>query len=334
MQAFPDAARALGDVGLCEAALMHLEVLVGAVAEQLRAAGPEIGEPGDVLFGCRRCRLMKVQRSHVCSLFCRGRESAESPRCCRSRSRRRVARRAVRSRRRRYADPSACLRREGVSRRWPPSRRPAGCRRGCAPSTARAWTPSGSPRSIPRARRQADESDQPRSVFRRSGARSWTARSPSTGTRRRRALARQPPVSGRCLGGPRRSLLPRRPRPDRRRQTPAAFLPSMTRNPDGARLRSILVQGGRAWFDALEKVTIMNVDRSQGRKDITDTPTFRTIDGLSIRFVESEPRRVDALLLSPWPESVLAYEPVWPRLADHAHLVAIDLPGFGRSEGR
>src|SRR5262245_4626713 len=69
MQAFPDAARALGDVGLCGAALMHLEVLVGAVAEQLRAAGPEIGEPGDVLFGCRRCRPMKMQRSHVCSYF-------------------------------------------------------------------------------------------------------------------------------------------------------------------------------------------------------------------------------------------------------------------------
>jgi hypothetical protein len=39
-------------------------------------------------------------------------------------------------------------------------------------------------------------------------------------------------------------------------------------------------------------------------------PTFRTIDGLSIRFVESERRSADALLLSPWPESVLAYGPI------------------------
>src|SRR5215475_7038990 len=108
----------------------------------------------------------------------------------------------------------------------------------------------------------------------------------------------------------------------------------MTRYPDGARLRSILVQGVRAWFDALEEMTIMNVGRSQVRKDITDRPTFRTIDGLSIRFVESEPGSVDALLLSPWPESVLAYEPMWSRLADRAQLVAIDLPGFGRSESR
>jgi pimeloyl-ACP methyl ester carboxylesterase len=63
-------------------------------------------------------------------------------------------------------------------------------------------------------------------------------------------------------------------------------------------------------------------------------PTFRTIDGLSIRYVETESGRADALLLSPWPESVFAYEPTWSRLAEESHLVAIDLPGFGRSERR
>ncbi|HWD52193.1 MAG TPA: alpha/beta hydrolase [Acidimicrobiales bacterium] len=61
---------------------------------------------------------------------------------------------------------------------------------------------------------------------------------------------------------------------------------------------------------------------------------FRTIDGLSIRFSESEKRDDHALLLSPWPESLLAFEPTWTRLAEHAHLVAVDLPGFGRSERR
>ena len=39
----------------------------------------------------------------------------------------------------------------------------------------------------------------------------------------------------------------------------------------------------------------------------------------------------DALLLGPWSESVFAYEPAWSRLAETTHLVAIDLPGFGRS---
>jgi pimeloyl-ACP methyl ester carboxylesterase len=66
--------------------------------------------------------------------------------------------------------------------------------------------------------------------------------------------------------------------------------------------------------------------------EIASKPTFRTIDGLSIRFVEGDRRGSDALLFSPWPESVFAYEPIWSRLAETAHLVAVDLPGFGRSE--
>ncbi|MCU1427047.1 MAG: Alpha/beta hydrolase fold protein [Actinomycetia bacterium] len=61
---------------------------------------------------------------------------------------------------------------------------------------------------------------------------------------------------------------------------------------------------------------------------------FRTIDGLSIRFAESEGRDDHALLLSPWPESLFAFEPTWARLAEHTHLVAIDLPGFGHSQRR
>ena len=61
---------------------------------------------------------------------------------------------------------------------------------------------------------------------------------------------------------------------------------------------------------------------------------FRTIDGLSIRFAESEDRDDHALLLSPWPESLFAFEPTWAKLAEHTHLVAIDLPGFGHSQRR
>ena len=59
---------------------------------------------------------------------------------------------------------------------------------------------------------------------------------------------------------------------------------------------------------------------------------FQTIDGLSIRYAESKDRDDHALLLSPWPESLFAFEPRWGRLADHTHLVAIDLPGFGHSQ--
>ena len=72
---------------------------------------------------------------------------------------------------------------------------------------------------------------------------------------------------------------------------------------------------------------------------------FRVIDGLTVRFAQSRAapggpalggrqEQEHALLLSPWPESLLAFEPVWTPLAEHAHLVAVDLPGFGRSQHR
>jgi len=66
-------------------------------------------------------------------------------------------------------------------------------------------------------------------------------------------------------------------------------------------------------------------------------PQFRTIDGLKIRFAESEGggrRESTILLTSPWPESVYAFAPIWATLAEHARLFAVDLPGFGASERR
>ena len=69
-------------------------------------------------------------------------------------------------------------------------------------------------------------------------------------------------------------------------------------------------------------------------KNQTIQPQFRAIDGLSIRIAESEDREDHALLLSPWPESLFAFEPMWERLAEHTHLVAVDLPGYGHSERR
>jgi pimeloyl-ACP methyl ester carboxylesterase len=63
-------------------------------------------------------------------------------------------------------------------------------------------------------------------------------------------------------------------------------------------------------------------------------PQFRTIDGLSIRIADSGEGDEHALLLSPWPESLYAFEPMWPRLAAGTRLIAVDLPGFGRSERR
>jgi len=62
---------------------------------------------------------------------------------------------------------------------------------------------------------------------------------------------------------------------------------------------------------------------------------FRAVDGLQIRFAESGGSASQRLVLtSPWPESLYAFERVWPRLSRTARLLAIDLPGFGRSQRR
>jgi pimeloyl-ACP methyl ester carboxylesterase len=65
------------------------------------------------------------------------------------------------------------------------------------------------------------------------------------------------------------------------------------------------------------------------------TTRLREADGLMIRYADGGGGEHDAvLLLNPWPESLFAWETIWSRLAQTARLVAIDLPGFGRSEGR
>jgi pimeloyl-ACP methyl ester carboxylesterase len=63
-------------------------------------------------------------------------------------------------------------------------------------------------------------------------------------------------------------------------------------------------------------------------------PQTLTIDGLSIRSAKGGTGPRQAMLLSPWPESIFAFEQAWPQLGEAAQLVAVDLPGFGRSERR
>ena len=63
-------------------------------------------------------------------------------------------------------------------------------------------------------------------------------------------------------------------------------------------------------------------------------PRFETIAGVKIRCAEGGTKEgPTVLLLSPLPQSILCYDPIWKRLGEHCRLVALDLPGFGRSEG-
>jgi pimeloyl-ACP methyl ester carboxylesterase len=61
---------------------------------------------------------------------------------------------------------------------------------------------------------------------------------------------------------------------------------------------------------------------------------WRTIDGLNVRYASGGKSDEKVLLFSPWPESIFAFAPVWDGLTKKFEVLAIDLPGFGRSEGR
>src|SRR6202011_2429039 len=66
------------------------------------------------------------------------------------------------------------------------------------------------------------------------------------------------------------------------------------------------------------------------------TPLFRVCDGVRVRFADNkaDSSAVTVLMLSPWPESLWAYRRIWDRVSAVARVVAIDLPGFGHSDGR
>ena len=61
---------------------------------------------------------------------------------------------------------------------------------------------------------------------------------------------------------------------------------------------------------------------------------WRTIDGLKVRYAMKGKSSEKVVLFSPWPESIYAFAPVWSGLTKQFEVLAIDLPGFGRSEAR
>src|SRR5689334_20277523 len=59
------------------------------------------------------------------------------------------------------------------------------------------------------------------------------------------------------------------------------------------------------------------------------------IDGLSIRYARSGVSKGTPILLTaPWPESMYSFHRVLPRLATEHPVLAVDLPGYGRSQSR
>jgi pimeloyl-ACP methyl ester carboxylesterase len=65
------------------------------------------------------------------------------------------------------------------------------------------------------------------------------------------------------------------------------------------------------------------------------TLQFKTIGSLKIRYATGEAIKGNPiLLLGPWPESIYAFLPTWDIFSALGPVVAVDLPGFGRSESR
>jgi pimeloyl-ACP methyl ester carboxylesterase len=65
-------------------------------------------------------------------------------------------------------------------------------------------------------------------------------------------------------------------------------------------------------------------------------PQFIDVENVRIRYVRSltGDRRTPVVLVSPFPESLYAFDRIWADLSQAAPLLAFDLPGFGQSEGR
>ena len=62
---------------------------------------------------------------------------------------------------------------------------------------------------------------------------------------------------------------------------------------------------------------------------------FRVCDGVRVRFADTKADSdTTVLLLAPWPESLWAFRRIWSRVAQAGRVVAIDMPGFGHSDGR
>ena len=60
----------------------------------------------------------------------------------------------------------------------------------------------------------------------------------------------------------------------------------------------------------------------------------RAIAGRNIRLAEAGPSDAPlVVLLSPFPESILSFTGCWEALTEKCRVIAIDLPGFGASEG-
>ena len=99
---------------------------------------------------------------------------------------------------------------------------------------------------------------------------------------------------------------------------------------NAASLMMITPEFYKLWSKRAKGAGKINHDFAQ----FTIKPTYMQLDDLKIRYATGgNPDGPTVLFLSPLPQSILCYDATWAALAASANLVALDLPGFGQSEG-
>ncbi len=88
-------------------------------------------------------------------------------------------------------------------------------------------------------------------------------------------------------------------------------------------------------FYDFRKIKRKNKDNVLEAEEYTAIKFQNTIiDGVKIRYAhEGQSNKPNIILLSPLPQSIYAYTPIWGRLITKYNVYAYDMPGFGRSEG-
>jgi pimeloyl-ACP methyl ester carboxylesterase len=63
-------------------------------------------------------------------------------------------------------------------------------------------------------------------------------------------------------------------------------------------------------------------------------PAFIAVKGFNLRMLRSPGHGLPILITAPWPQSIYAFHAIWDDLMRLGPVIAVDLPGFGRSDHR
>lgn len=63
-------------------------------------------------------------------------------------------------------------------------------------------------------------------------------------------------------------------------------------------------------------------------------PQFIAVEGYELRILRSPGLGLPILVTAPWPQSIYAFHAIWDGLMQLGPVMAVDLPGFGRSDHR